>query len=331
MDRTLPDIVERAIAGMGASREEATWLSSAAVPMTALTEHAERIRQRFHGDEAVFCGIVNARSGMCSSDCHFCAQSVHATTAAPCHPLLAVEAMVADARRLAAAGVHCFGIITSGPAATHAEVGIVVEAVRRIRRETDVEVSVSLGMQSTENLRRLRDAGITRYHHNLETSRAFFPRICTTHSWDARLATLRRAQALGIELCSGGLFGLGEGWADRIDLGLILRDLGIGSVPLNFLTPIPGTPMADRTPLSADEALRIVAVYRFLLPDATLRICGGRPITLGERQGEVFRAGANALMTGNYLTTPGQAPESDAELVGASGLHLRKRGSPSAP
>jgi len=330
MKRKLADIADRAIAGAGASREEAEWLASFVVPLTALTAQAERIRRHFHGDEAVFCGIVNARSGSCSSDCRFCAQSAHAHAAIERYPMLSVAAIVASAKTLAAQGVHCFGIITSGPAATAAEVEVVVAAVRQIRQETGLEVSASLGMLGEKELRQLQAAGITRYHHNLETSRAFFPNICTTHAWDERLATLRRVQALGLELCSGGLFGLGEGWADRIDLALTLREVGVRSVPLNFLNPIPGTPLQDRPPLSADEALRIVALYRFLLPEATLRICGGRPITLGERQDEVFRAGANALMTGNYLTTPGQDPESDAALVGRCGLRLRGRAMPSS-
>ncbi len=323
IDSLLAEMAGRARDGIGVSREEALRLSGEEVPLSALMAQAETIRGRFHGDEALFCGIVNARSGLCTSDCRYCAQSAHAATSAPAYPLISPEAMVADARRLAAQGVHCFGIITSGPAATADEVTAIIAAVRRIVAETDLEVSASLGMLGEADLGRLRDAGIARYHHNLETSRAFFPRICTTHSWDERLATLRQAQSLGIELCSGGLFGLGEGWEDRVDLALVLRDLGVRSVPLNFLNPIPGTALQNQPPLVADEALRIVAVYRFLLPEATIRICGGRPLVLAQRQDEIFRAGANALMTGNYLTTPGLDPGADTAMVHAAGLRLR--------
>lgn len=323
----LREITARALAGLGASREEAATLSSEVFPAAQLFAAATAVRQKFFGDRAHFCGIVNARSGSCSSDCRYCAQSAHAHTEAPVYPLLPEDELVARAKSAAADGVGCFGIITSGPSATTEEVATICAAVRRIRAETPLAVSGSLGMQSEENLRRLKDAGITRYHHNLETSRAFFLQICTTHSWDARLATLHRARKIGLELCSGALFGLGEVWADRIDLALVLRELAVRSVPLNFLNPVPGTALEHQPPLSSDEALRIIAVYRLLLPEATLRVCGGRPLVLKDQQAEIFAAGANALMTGDYLTTSGITPATDRQMLKDAGFELAAPGS----
>jgi biotin synthase len=194
--------------------------------------------------------------------------------------------------------------------------------VRRIRSEALLAPCASLGRLDEPGLRLLKDAGLARYHHNLESSRTFFPHLCTTHTWDERLATLRAAQAAGLEVCSGGLFGAGETWEDRVDLALALRDLGVQQVPINFLNPIPGTPLENQPRLAADEGLRLIAIYRLLLPTATLRLCGGRPTTLGERQAEMFHAGANALMTGDYLTTAGLSPDADRALVANLGLTL---------
>ena len=323
----LDHLIGQALSGVGIAREAALAMAHGAFPRDAVFDGADRIRDRFFGKAAHLCGIVNARSGACAADCRFCAQSAHAHTAAQRYPLLPVERLVADAKKAFHDGAHCFGIITSGPAASDAEVRSVAEAVRIIRNETRLDISVSLGMQGTDNLQILKDAGISRYHHNLETSRAFYPSVCSTHRWDQRRETLERVKALGIELCSGGIFGLGESWDDRIDLALTLRDLHVKSIPINFLNPVPGTALGTRTPLQPEEALLIVALYRYLLPDATLRICGGRPVTLGAHQQEVFHAGANALMTGDYLTTTGVAPEADHAMITAAGLAVADNGS----
>ena len=180
----------------------------------------------------------------------------------------------------------------------------------------------SLGRLTAEELKALKASGVIRFHHNLETSKNFYPSICTTQDWEERRATVQAAQAVGMDICSGGLFGLGESWEDRIDLALTLRDLGVDSVPINFLYAHEGTRLANQSILSAAEALRIIALYRFLLPTVTLRICGGRTHVLGDRQSELFAAGANGMMTGNYLTVAGSQYESDLEMINQLDLHV---------
>jgi biotin synthase len=178
----------------------------------------------------------------------------------------------------------------------------------------------TLGFIGGAELKALMDAGLSRYHHNIETSAAFFPEICTTHSFKDKLRTIETVKASGCSLCSGGIFGMGETWADRLDMAFLLRDLEVDSVPINFLTPIAGTKMALKPPLGPLEALKIIAVYRFILPDREIRICGGRFSTLGQLNSFIFMAGADGLLIGNYLTTPGRAAADDLELIAALGL-----------
>lgn len=308
----------------GIARDEALGLAREA-PLEDLLQAADRLRSHSFGQEVYLCAILNARSGACGGDCRFCAQGTQARIPPSIYPLVSVERMMEEAAQAAEVGVHCFGIVTSGAKATLQEVETIAESVARIRREIAIEVAVSLGMLGEEELVILKQAGISRYHHNLETSRAFFPSICSTHRWEQRLSTLQTALRQGIPVCSGGLFGLGETWEDRIDLACTLRDLGIQSIPINFLHPIPGTPFEEQPLLSTEEALRIVAIYRLLLPTAILRICGGRPRVLGTRTREVFRAGANGLMTGNYLTVKGIAPREDLAMLEQEGLRPVRR------
>ncbi len=308
--------------GVGVDRATALALSDPErTPWAALLAGAERIRQERRGDRVRRCMIVNARSGACSEDCAFCAQSRHHTTATTVFPLLSREEILARARDALAAGVTCFGIVTSGRKPSPSELDELAAAARGCRELGLPGIGLSVGILDRDELARLRKAGVDHINHNLETSRRFYPEICTTHSWDERRATVAAALALGLRVCCGGIFGLGETWADRVDLALALRELGVDQVPLNFLAPVPGTPLGTRARLPSAEALRVIAVYRFLLPDAVLGICGGRPETLGERQGEVFAAGADGLMTGDYLTTTGIDVASDLAMIRAAGLH----------
>ena len=183
-----------------------------------------------------------------------------------------------------------------------------------------MEACASLGSLTPEAAAALRAAGLVRYHHNLETARSFFPSICTTHSYDSRLATLKTARAVGLQLCCGGIFGLGESWQQRIEMALELRELGVQSVPINFLNPVPGTRLGNRTPLPALEGLRVIALYRFLLPQADIKVAGGRAPCLGDLQSWAFYAGANSLMVGNYLTTPGRPVQDDLKMIRSLGL-----------
>ena len=288
-------------------------------PLAELTLQADRIRQDRSGNAVELCAIVNAKSGRCSMDCRFCAQSVRHRTEIETYPLLDREKLLEATTSKWNRGIHRVGWVTSGCAAKDEEVDQMANAAEMHRNG---RICVSLGQLSSESLSKLKSAGITRYHHNLETSKRFYPSVCSLQNWEDRYKTVERAKSLGFEVCSGGLFGLGESWVDRMELALTLRELDVDSVPLNFLSPIPGTPLADQPKLTAEEGLRIIALFRITIPKATIRICGGRPSTFVQRQAEIFSAGADALMTGDYLTTNGISVESDLEMLANSGRRL---------
>ena len=289
--------------------------------LESLLEIANRIREEHFGNAIQTCMIVNARCGTCENDCKFCSQSAHYDTGVKTFPLLEKAQMLAESRIAVDAKASHFGIVTAGPTVAGEELDRIVDTVREIRQSGKIMPCASLGQLDSDSLQRLKDAGLKRYHHNLETSESFYPSICSTQSWRNRYDTVKRAMDVGLSVCSGTLFGLGETWQDRIDLAITLKSLGVTSVPMNFLHAIPGTPLENIEPLSSDDALRIIAIYRHILPEVTLRICGGRPKILDASQLRMFYAGANALMTGNYLTTSGITPQSDREMVEA--LNLR--------
>jgi biotin synthase len=317
----LHDITTRALAGGGCSVEEAMHLATETA-LPDLMAGANQIRKAFFDNRIHFCVIINARCGSCSQNCAFCSQSAHHATDVETYPLIGAEAIEQQADDLRSSGAGCCGIVTSGPTVTSEELDDICRAIEALRASGRKSACASLGQLDVSSLERLKAAGLTRYHHNLETSRAFYPTICTTQSWQARYDTVRAAQQAGLDVCCGGLFGLGESWADRVDLAVTLRELGVTHVPINFFNARPGTPLEHQPPLTADEALRIVAVYRYLLPAASLRVCGGRDKILADRQDEAFAAGANAMMTGNYLTTPGVDPASDRAMLDRLGLEL---------
>ena len=290
-------------------------------PLDELLKEASRVRSETFGNEIELCAIVNIKSGSCKMDCRFCAQSKHHNTSVETFPIL--ESWELDMETLAFYGLNIrqVGWVSSGHTATPSDVHKIIKGLQAIKSNPIwaeyPDICVSLGQLKTPELRQLRDAGFCRYHHNLETSERFYPSICTTQRWQDRRATVERVKELGWSVCSGGLFGLGETWEDRLQLALTLKELEVDSVPINFLSPIPGTPLAKREVLTPDEALRIVALFRLTLPKATIRICGGRPSVFAEREQDtlLFHAGANALMTGNYLTTSGISPEKDREMI----------------
>lgn len=276
---------------------------------------AQLVRSRHMGSDVTTCGIINAKSGRCSENCCFCAQSGHHTTDVRVYPLVSVEEMVDRARVLAQAGVARYGIVTSGKALSDADLETICEAARRIRKELPIAVDASLGMLTPERAQKLKAAGVSRYHHNLETSKSFFPHICSTHEYEDDINTVRCALAAGLEVCSGGIFGLGESWEQRIEMSSLLRDLDVTAIPCNFLTPIPGTPLGESDRLSPFEALRILAVYRFMHPARQIYVCGGREKTLGAWRSWIFMAGASGVMTGNYLTTKGNDMDEDDAML----------------
>ena len=282
---------------------------------------ANRIRRRFFGDRVQLCSIVPGRLGGCDQDCAFCAQSSRYKT-----PIDRTARFLSDDQILAAAaeakqnGVPHFGIVYSGKCASPAELSRLEKLIPRIRDEVGIGVCAGLGILSAEQLRRLRAAGLERYNHNLETSRRHFPRIVSAHPYDDRVGTIRAAVEAGLGVCAGGIFGIGEQESDWIDMALELRALGADTVPMNFLHPIPGTPLAEQPTLSAREILRIIALYRFILPRAHLKAAGGRLTNLRDLQSWVFYAGCTSIMSGNYLTTAGRSVAEDRQMIRDLGL-----------
>ncbi|MGE4536045.1 MAG: biotin synthase BioB [Desulfovibrio sp.] len=290
--------------------------------LAALAQAADAIRRARLGNAASLCAIISAKSGRCGENCAFCAQSGHHHTSAPEYPFLAPERIVAAAKAMRDAGVARFGIVASGKALPQAELEHAATAIAGITA-FGMAADASFGVLPGDALARLKTAGLAAYHHNLETSRAFYPSICTTRGFEDNLAVLRTCKRLGIPVCSGGLFGMGESWADRADLAQTLLETDVMSIPINFLSPIPGTPLGDRPPLTPDEATRIVILLRFLLPDRHLRICGGRPTVYGATAPLApMTAGADGLMVGDYLTTSGGTLEADKAGLEKLGFRL---------
>jgi biotin synthase len=246
---------------------------------------------------------------------------VHHETVAPVYPLLDSEDIAAQAMNAETAGSACFGIVTSGSSISKGqELDRICDALRSIRSRTGISPSCSLGNIDLETAVRLKEAGAVTYHHNLETSRSFFPSICTTHAYDEDVETVKNAKKAGLRVCCGGIFGLGETMEQRIELALTLRELGVDSVPINFLNPIPGTRLADADFLTPITCLSIIAVFRLILPDKRITICGGREKNLRDLQSWIFFAGANGMMIGNYLTTTGRDEEQDRQMLRDLGM-----------
>ena len=297
-------------------------LSTADLPQ--LFACASRTRDQYFKEIAV-CTIINAKSGLCSEDCSFCAQSSYNSTKAEQYPLLSDEQLMAGARAAAANGAGCYGIVTSGSGIRQGEeLERLCTVISKIKDEGLVAPGASLGTLDEYAVKALVSAGLVTYHHNLETSRSFFPQICTTHDYEDDVATVRLAKQAGLRVCCGGLFGLGESMEQRIELAFTLRDLQVDSVPINFLDPVEGTPLAGSCLLTPMECLHIIALYRMILPKAHITICGGREKNLRELQSWVFLAGASGIMTGNYLTKTGRQPSDDLQMIADLGLNLSK-------
>ena len=292
--------------------------------LEVLAKEAAVLRDKNFGSTIDLCSVVNAKSGKCSEDCKYCAQSAHYKTDLECYPLIKAEDIYSSALKAVDAGINNFGIVTSGPGLTEQDLDQICEAVEKISRNGIISPCASLGRLTSKQFNKLKAAGLKRYHHNLETSERFYPEICTTHTWKERVETVFLAKEAGFDVCSGGLFGLGENWEDRIDLAITLKELDVNCVPINFLNAIPGTPMDVQEKLTPDEALKIVALFRYILPNKTIRVCGGRPTILKERQNEMYHAGANAIMTGDYLTSYGISPELDIKMISELGLNVKK-------
>ena len=291
-------------------------------PLEELCQRADAIRRHFCGNRFDLCAIVNGKSGRCSEDCRFCAQSACNHTGAAEYPLLSPQKLTEQAKKQEAQGVLRYSIVTSGRRLSEAEVDALCQAIRQIKRETGIYVCVSVGLLDISQFRKLKEAGAERAHNNLETSRRNFPNICTTHTFDEKAEAIRAAQEAGLSVCSGGIMGLGETVEDRIDMAQSLRELGVKSVPLNMLNPIPGTPLAQNEKLQEAEMRRIAAVYRCILPDASIRLAGGRGL-LPDKGKSCFQSGANAAITGDRLTTAGITVQTDRTMLQELGYEVR--------
>ena len=320
MGGLLTELTERVLNGGDISAEEASFLADdAAVPLHSLFEAATSVRELFRGNRVDLCSIVNAKSGNCTEDCAYCAQSTRHKTGISVYPWMGQDEIFRRAKEARLSGAKRFCIVTSGKKVSGEEIEVIASVVGEIR-QIGLLPCATLGLLNEDELRILKDAGLERFHHNLETSEDFFPKVCTTHAYSDKIETIMAVKNADLSLCSGGIFGLGESWDDRIRMAFTLKDLDVDSVPINFLMPVKGTPMGHLPPLHPLEALRIISVYRFILPEKEIRLCGGRMQTLGELNSMVFLAGADGLLTGNYLTLKGRCAEDDIRLIEILGM-----------
>lgn len=294
-----------------------------AAPLEDLQAGARLIQKKFFGNHIDLCTIINGKSGRCSEDCKYCAQAARHKTGVDEYDFLPTEKILAVALADEAAGVNRFSIVTSGRALDEKNFARAIETYKVLRGKLKIELCASHGILSAEQLQRLRAAGVKRYHHNLETSRRFFPHICTTHTFDDRIRTIKLAQAAGLEVCSGGIIGLGETWQDRIDLAFELAALEIKSIPINVLNPIKGTPLENLKTLAPEEILRTISIFRYINPTANIRMAAGRKF-LPDAGASAFTHGVSAAITGNMLTTSNTNIESDLKLLARLGLTNRE-------
>ncbi|EHG25582.1 biotin synthase BioB [Selenomonas noxia] len=287
-----------------------------------LSEEAYRLQKQFCGNHIDLCTIVNGRSGRCGENCKYCAQAACHKTGVDTYGFLPQEQIMAHAKANQDAGANRFSIVTSGGALSGKEFEMAIDVYKEMRRTLSIDLCASHGLLTRSQFRRLREVGVTSYHHNIETSERYFPEICTTHSYADRIRTIKMAQAEGLCVCSGGIIGMGETWKDRFDMAFALQELGIESIPLNSLMAIPGTPLEHLTPLSGDEILRTIAIFRFINPTANIRLGAGRKL-LPENGATAFLAGASASITGNMLTTSGTTIAEDMELIKELGFTNR--------
>lgn len=317
MHHLLAGLAERIIAGEQLLEAEATELINVrGTDRFALYLAACRVKEHFVGNRISLCSIINAKSGRCPENCAFCAQSAHHSSDVPIYPLVDEESLVAGAHEAEKNGSICYGIVTSGTTISKGEeLERICRALSRIRRETGIDPSCSLGLLDEQTAITLKEAGAVTYHHNLETARSFFPSICTTHDYEEDVRTVMAAKKAGMTVCCGGIFGLGESPAQRVEMALTLRELDVDSVPLNFLNPIEGTRLAGSNLITPQECLVTISIYRLLLPGKMITVCGGREKNLRDLQSWMFFAGASGTMIGNYLTTTGRSTADDWQML----------------
>ena len=285
------------------------------LPLVQLAAAADMIRSKHTGNRFETCTICNAKCGNCSEDCKFCVQSARYDTGVETYPLIPVAGMVQAADAAAAAGADRFGIVTSGKGLNDKDVDDIIEAISSIAEQGKITPCASLGILSRDQFKRLKDAGLNRFHHNIETASSYFPQVTSTHTFEDRLRTIDLAREAGLSICCGGIIGMGESREDRARMAMELAKIAPDSIPVNILMPIPGTPLENCDKISVGEAIRTIAVFRIVNPKATIRLAAGRESFLRDFIGMAFMAGANAMMVGGYLTQRGRAVEDDMALV----------------
>ncbi|EFS21243.1 biotin synthase [Fusobacterium gonidiaformans 3-1-5R] len=320
MKEFIHQLKDRVLEGYLVTREDTAKLLSISIEkeeeLKELLQAANEIREKFCGNFFNLCTILNAKSGRCSENCRYCAQSAHFKTNADVYPLVSKEVALEAAKEVEVEGAHRFSLVTSGRGlqGKEEELDKLQEIYRYLKENTDLDLCASHGICSKEALQKLKDSGVKTYHHNLESSRRFYPTICTSHTFDDRVNTVKYAHEVGLQVCSGGIFGLGETEEDRIDMAFDLRELRVHSVPINILTPIPGTPLENNKEIDPKELLKDIAIYRFILPKVSIRYAGGR-VKLGEYAKLGLEGGVNSALTGNFLTTTGNTIESDKKMI----------------
>ncbi len=317
---TIDALKKKILAGEKITKEEALLLTHA--PLEPLCTAADELRRTFAGNGFDLCSIINGKSGRCSEDCKYCAQSAHYQTRTDCYSLLSSEEILKLAKYNEEKGILRYSIVTSGKRLSDSEVEALCQSVRILRRETNLQICVSAGLLDEKNYRKLKEAGVSRIHNNLETSARYFPQVCTTHTYQEKIEAIQAAKRAGLSVCSGGILGLGESMEDRIDMACQIRELGVSSIPVNVLNPIPGTPYEGNSRLTEEELRRTVAIFRFLLPAASIRLAGGRGL-LPDNGKRCFTSGANAAISGDMLTTVGNTIEKDRQLIQSLGYQVQ--------
>jgi len=284
-------------------------------PLLELIAFADKIRRDSIGSKFELCNIINAKSGLCSEDCKFCAQSSRHSADISIYPLKKKNQIVKAAQQAKEIGAGKFGIVTSGNRLKRSELDIIAQAISEIKSKVGIEVCASLGALEKCELAILKEAGLSRYHHNIETSARFYPRIVSTHSFKGKINTIRAAKEAGLEVCSGGIVGMGESWQDRIDMAILLKKLNVDSIPINLLVPIKGTPLESLNPISCADAIRTICIFRIILKDKIIKIAAGRETILKDFQALGLMAGANGMLIGGYLTIKGRDVAEDQRLI----------------
>lgn len=315
----IKEIKDKIIGGGKITYEEATYLVDA--PLEELCDAADELRRHFNGDEFDMCAILSVKGGRCTENCKFCAQSSCSSADIPSFEVRDADYVVADAKKYDGIGVARYCQVSSGRRLNKKEVAQIAENIKRIVAETNLAPCVSLGLIDREDLQLLKDAGLQRVHNNIETSPEYFSNVCSSRTTDEKIQVMKLVHELGLELCSGGIFGIGETWKDRIDMAFALTDVEPESIPINMLKPIKGTPMGDKEMMSEEELRRIIAIFKFILPKSSIRFAAGRDVL--EDQGmKCFTGGSNATITGNMLTVKGVSMEEDLKKISDLGYKL---------